>query len=142
MPNCRQCGDFLGLSNWCISFKQRSNYLCSRCNSYNNREKTRLLNQKYKASILVGTNERSLKLEKHKQWRRKKVYNLTEIEYQLMLKKSKGKCGICGLHRRLVIDHDHKTGKVRGLLCAHCNGCLGWFEKLKEQATNWLDQIR
>jgi hypothetical protein len=37
-------------------------------------------------------------------------------------------CAICSRETRLVIDHDHKTGKVRGLLCIRCNTSLGFVE--------------
>ena len=40
-------------------------------------------------------------------------------------------CQICGRepkNRRLSVDHNHKTGEIRGLLCYHCNYALAWFK--------------
>ena len=51
-------------------------------------------------------------------------YGLTYTEYYKILKSQGGGCGICGVipqKCRLHIDHDHKTRKVRGLLCMRCN---------------------
>lgn len=43
------------------------------------------------------------------------------------IKASTKECVICGSEETLVVDHDHKTGKVRGMLCNHCNRGLGHF---------------
>jgi hypothetical protein len=43
------------------------------------------------------------------------------------LKSSITECVICGSEEPLVVDHDHKTGAIRGLLCNHCNRGLGHF---------------
>jgi hypothetical protein len=40
-----------------------------------------------------------------------------------------GKCGICGDGGPLVADHDHNTGKPRGVLCNSCNVGLGCYER-------------
>jgi len=43
------------------------------------------------------------------------------------MKRSTHECVICGANEPLVVDHDHTTGKVRGMLCNHCNRGLGHF---------------
>jgi len=43
------------------------------------------------------------------------------------LKSSTKECVICGDETKLVVDHDHATGKIRGMLCNHCNRGLGHF---------------
>lgn len=53
-----------------------------------------------------------------------KVYGLTADEYEALLRLQGGKCAICRqrpVSRRLAVDHDHKTGAVRGLCCSRCN---------------------
>jgi hypothetical protein len=43
------------------------------------------------------------------------------------LKSSTTQCVICGANGPLVVDHDHATGEIRGMLCNHCNRGLGHF---------------
>lgn len=53
-------------------------------------------------------------------------------------------CVICGNEEPLVVDHDHKTGKVRGMLCNHCNRGLGHFRddpELLEFAAQYLREM-
>lgn len=50
-------------------------------------------------------------------------------ERERLLDKFERKCGICrSTARKLVLDHDHKTGVIRGVLCMRCNSALGMFE--------------
>lgn len=58
-------------------------------------------------------------------------YGITSDEYNEMLEKQNGVCAICEeeFHRALYVDHNHKTGKVRALLCARCNSGVGYLEK-------------
>jgi hypothetical protein len=54
-------------------------------------------------------------------------YGLTETDYDSMLRRQNGVCAICRQSPkwRLVIDHCHTTGRVRGLLCGGCNTGIG-----------------
>ena len=59
-----------------------------------------------------------------------KKYGIDREEYNLMWDEQKGRCKICKTHqlelkRPLSVDHCHKTGKVRGLLCNNCNAGIG-----------------
>jgi hypothetical protein len=55
---------------------------------------------------------------------------VTDAEYERLLAAQSGDCAICGnppKTRRLHADHNHKTGRVRGLLCHKCNRGLAYF---------------
>lgn len=66
-------------------------------------------------------------------------YGLTLEQYDLLKEKQKSKCAICGLEKPLVIDHCHKTNKVRALLCSHCNRSLGVYEKNQDEFQKYLE---
>lgn len=82
----------------------------------------------------------------------KNRYGLHPDDVVQLYKKQRGRCAICnikgdvfelGFNKRptLVIDHDHKTGVVRGLLCDECNLGIGKLKdcwKLLKQATEYL----
>lgn len=57
---------------------------------------------------------------------------LSREAYDALLERQDGKCAICGSdpngQGRLHIDHDHNTGRARGLLCSNCNPGLGYFK--------------
>ena len=64
-----------------------------------------------------------------------KEYNITLADYDAMYEEQKGKCAICGStnpktpkNGRFCVDHDHVTGKVRGLLCSSCNRGIGLLQ--------------
>lgn len=61
-----------------------------------------------------------------------KKYGINGKQFKELCKKQNNACAICEtprrkLSRELHVDHDHSTGKVRGLLCNTCNRALGYF---------------
>ncbi|KKN09114.1 hypothetical protein LCGC14_1049730 [marine sediment metagenome] len=70
----------------------------------------------------------------------KQKYGIDYKEYERIFEKQKSLCAICrkpemikfhGAPRKLAVDHNHDTGKVRGLLCTKCNLRLGYLEDLE-----------
>ena len=81
-----------------------------------------------------------------------KRYGITVEQYDQMFEEQDGVCAICGKPQtmvhgksgvlmRLYIDHDHKTGRVRGLLCSSCNLRLAVLED-KEFCKNSMKYLR
>jgi len=68
--------------------------------------------------------------------RLRRLYKLSPAEYEEMLRAQDGVCAICRQTPPypLYIDHCHRTGRVRGLLCAPCNTGLGMFRDSPERA--------
>lgn len=71
---------------------------------------------------------------KYKESDYRRRYGLSLDEYSRLSAAQRGLCAICGStphehnSRQLVVDHDHVTGKIRGLLCHKCNSGLGMFK--------------
>lgn len=75
----------------------------------------------------------------------KAKYGITKEEYALLQKEQNYSCAICGElideSSNLCVDHDHETGKVRGLLCAQCNKGLGHFRDSPKALMNAVRYI-
>lgn len=66
--------------------------------------------------------------EKERLRRMWQKYGLTEQEYHAMIDRQDAKCAVCHVDdERLVVDHCHATGLIRGLLCHGCNVAIGMF---------------
>jgi len=76
-------------------------------------------------------------------------YKMTIDEYQKMYNEQNGLCLICNQQTQgrgakkntLAVDHTHETGKIRGLLCSHCNTGLGLFRDNKELLQKAIDYL-
>lgn len=105
-----------------------------RCRDYHSRNKQKILayNRKW-----YHDNK-----DKAKNSRLRRTYNITIDEYDKMVIEQDNKCAICknkfDIGKYAQVDHDHKTGKVRGLLCTNCNTRLGWYESNYIEMYNYL----
>ncbi|HZX49542.1 MAG TPA: endonuclease VII domain-containing protein [Candidatus Paceibacterota bacterium] len=144
VKKCTRCGK----TNSDVSFSLKKNSTsviakrCDDCRSSaavtwgaRNPEKIRVANERFKAS---GKARYSRLLKK---------YNISESLYLELLKKQGGRCAICkhssprGRYPVFNVDHDHNTGRIRGLLCGNCNRGLGYLgENLKvlKSAINYV----
>jgi hypothetical protein len=90
--------------------------------------------------------------ERRRHYQMKFKYNITHMEYEKRLKYQNFRCAICGDAAKekngilvLCIDHDHSSGKVRGLLCETCNYGVGHFKddtNLLTKAISYLNTSR
>ncbi len=79
----------------------------------------------------------------------KRNYGITPQDYDRLYESQKGMCFLCGragkrtgLREGLAVDHNHQTGKIRGLLCNTCNRALGLFREdvtVLQRAVRYLD---
>jgi hypothetical protein len=57
----------------------------------------------------------------------KRRYGIGAAEVQALIDAQNGMCPICRKRAATQVDHDHETGRVRGVLCLYCNAALGAF---------------
>ena len=83
--------------------------------------------------------------QKTKKAVRQRKWGISQEEFDALCAKQNGKCTLCGElpgKLGLVVDHDHKTGKARGLLCNRCNSGLGFLRDdptLLRNAANYIE---
>jgi len=124
VKRCTKCGKELPKTDFYLSGKQRQSLQswCKTCNT---------IYSSQRAKTPEGKRER-------RNVHLKSQYGLTLAEYDTMLAQQSGVCAICsctesrktpsGGIRQLAVDHDHRTGSNRSLLCAKCNTALGNFD--------------
>lgn len=105
---------------------------------HNNVDKSRTYHKTYKQKYPMKARERQLKY----------AYNITLEQYNEMLKSQDYRCAICGTdqpgghkNKSFHVDHNHITGKVRGLLCNTCNIALGMLKIDEHGDTNLINAL-
>lgn len=80
----------------------------------------------------------------------KHKYKVTYDDVARIFEKQNGKCAICGKKLKLggmgqgyaYVDHNHLTGKIRGLLCTNCNTGIGAFKELLDNLLSAVEYLR
>lgn len=119
VKRCRKCGE---IKPWSHFHRHRKNQTDGR---------------RGRCKPCVAADERALHAERPELRRNRRLkhrYGITSADYQVLLERQGGTCATC--QRRegdvqwgvLCVDHDHATGKVRGLLCNSCNTAAGYIE--------------
>jgi hypothetical protein len=96
---------------------------------------------------IVDTKYRNNNSDKIKDYKLRKKYGITLDDYNILFNQQEGKCKICGTHqddldKKLVVDHNHCTNQIRGLLCDKCNRGLGHFNDNINTLQNAIDYLR
>jgi hypothetical protein len=155
MKQCISCNKVKTISRFYsqVGAKDNLRSYCKDCvKSYN--KQYSLKNKKYISKCMKEyyKKHKQIIIEKHKTFKVKHpkiaskrlrithlklAYNLTLKQYKSLLKSQNNVCAICkqketsinfrGKLRNLSVDHSHKNGKIRGLLCNKCNHGLGLF---------------
>ena len=158
MKHCKGCATDKPLSGFYKNPQRKGglDYYCKVCSS----EKKKAIYTKQRADDLAGFIARRREYvgrykSKHPdrivaQDRRAGLrrYGITEEDFDRMSSEQGGVCAVCKKTepgKRLAVDHDHKTGAVRGLLCSICNkaiGCLGDSVEGLMVAVSYLERGR
>jgi len=134
---CRRCKSSYdrvdSISKICTACKSK----CSTCGTLlteNNRDKTGLtLRKHYRCKKCVANSVKNTRGNGgfcQKSYDLKRHYGITKEERDKLFE---GGCEVCGVTENLCVDHDHKSGKVRGCLCSKCNTAIGMFDDSREK---------
>lgn len=131
MKRCKICNDW---------FKQNSNcqkYCSKQCSKRASIDRACHHNKKHP--------ERAADSMRKMHYLRK--YGMTISDYNRLFRRQKGCCAICKVHqdklkRRLAVDHNHKTRKIRGLVCLKCNRHIGRVENILANKGEFNKKIR
>ena len=116
---CNRCEEIKSISNFYVNLNMRDGHsnMCKQCST----AKQKQLNASKEKKLLFKENNL------------KRNYDLTQEEYNKILLEQGNKCIICGKdqsesQKAFAVDHNHITGRVRGILCSWCNTGIGLFK--------------
>ncbi len=113
--------------------------MCSRCGlepkAKNSNSWCLACKRSYQLAKIAENPERYKRAKREREL--KQQYGITIEQYNELLAEQGGVCAVCrgtNSDRRLAVDHDHRTGQIRGLLCYHCNMAAGYLRDSVEFA--------
>lgn len=147
MKHCRRCDSTKSTTDFPRNRNSKDGYYtyCKTCNVDNVTRWRRKNPEHYRRQNQV-TAERHRKDGRHWAAQLRYKFGMEPTDYFALLDAQQGRCAICRTDQmdRAHVDHDHDTGKVRGLLCGPCNQGIGLFrdepERLEAAATYLRDR--
>lgn len=142
IKTCSKCEKIKSLDQFQRANKKRYGLaaFCADCNSVerkeyykNNINKEKVLQKKWNESNPDKIYAAHLKAR----------YGLKWDEYNKLLSQHNNKCATCNSDKKLCVDHNHMTGKVRGILCSFCNMALGFAKddpRILQNLINYLSK--
>lgn len=148
---CSKCKEKKSLSLFQVDKRQRDGCgaRCKACNCAESRVRYKRMGREIKARLRVDYQAHP---EKYRNMRLRTLYGISISTYSTMLMKQNGVCAICSRPeicqnqsgaRPLNVDHSHRDGQVRGLLCNSCNLALGLMRDdidIVDRMANYLKQ--
>jgi len=145
---CKVCGEYKEIDNF-----QPQGYQCRSCRNKKQQaywaslpediRKQRQNSLEYKKEYAKRNSVKIKKLARAQHLKRK--FKMTVEEYDAILEKQNGVCllckNVCDTGNSLAVDHDHDSGKIRGLLCKNCNTALGLFKDNVDVMTRAIEYI-
>jgi hypothetical protein len=136
---CDVCGsDFVKEANtqkYCKSVECKKQRQKNRWQKWYAREDSKVKSRTWQREFRGRTNYA-------RAWEVKNKYGLEWDEYLVLMEKFGHQCPVCGSKEQLCVDHDHVTGRVRGVLCRTCNRSLGQLGDTVERVEKLYHYLR
>jgi hypothetical protein len=151
---CKGCGKRKPASDYFIDKRRKDSstrglfHVCKECTAESTKDRRSRDPEKFRKWERESWRRRfqvnaPKKRENARKWNLKYIFGITLEQFYDLFDQQKGLCAICfrqlvlypagrGSRESACVDHDHKTGVIRGMLCNHCNAAIGLFAEKPE----------